>query len=149
MKLLNRREIETKKPEMTPEQKKTATARVLTVVGVTFVLLVVYFSVSSLVEAGRLAYGWGIGVMVTYMTAFAALLIAYIIYNRAFCAKNLTADMLPSDWSDEKKQTFLDENRKRIEKSKWMLLLIIPFVFVFLAEALYLFLWCDFLENYF
>ena len=31
----------------------------------------------------------------------------------------------------------------------WLLLLLIPFVFVFLAEAMYLFLWLDNIENWF
>lgn len=57
--------------------------------------------------------------------------------------------MLPDDWSDEKKQAFVEDNRRRAEKSRWLLYLLIPFIFVFMVEALYLFLWMDNLENLF
>ena len=45
--------------------------------------------------------------------------------------------------------TIFDGNRRRAERSRWLLLLLIPFVFVFLAEAMYLFLWLDNIENWF
>lgn len=90
----------------------------------------------------------GIYVMWLYMIVFAALLISYLAYNRAFVNKDVTPEMLPSDWDDIKKADFIRKNHERAEKSKWMLMVIIPFATVFLAEACYLFLW-DYIVNIF
>ena len=130
-------------------KKKQARNRMLIVIGLTLLLLLIYFSVNALVDNGVIADGWGYAVMVVYMVSFAGLLVGYLIYNRAFIHKDVTVDMLPDDWSEEKKQAFVDGNRARMEKSRWLLYLLIPFIFVFLAEAMYLFVWTDFLENYF
>ena len=88
-------------------------------------------------------------VLVAYMVAFAAVLLAYIIYNRGFVNKDVTEDMLPDSWSAEKKQAFVQAEKRRAEKSRWMLVLIIPFAVVFMAEALYLFVWDGWLGSFF
>jgi hypothetical protein len=49
----------------------------------------------------------------------------------------------------EKKQEYLNDGKRRMEKSRWMLSVIIPFLVVFMAEALYLFVWTGWLENFF
>lgn len=137
----------------TPAPKKPmsreARRRMWTVMGLTVVLLLLYFTVSSLAETGQIPAVCGQICMVVYMVAFGGLLVGYLVYNRAFINKDVTVDMLPDDWSQEKKQAFVDDNRARAEKSRWLLTLIIPFVFVFMAEALYLFLWRDNLELFF
>ena len=79
--------------------------------------------------------------MIVYFVAFAALIVSYLLYNRAFVNKDVTVEMLPDEWSEEKKQAFVEGNRIRAEKSRWMVTLIIPFVVVFMCEALYLFVW--------
>ena len=120
---------------MTPEAKK----RLWTTVTLTFVLLFIYY--------GCIAMGWAKAVMIAYFVAFTALLVAYLAYNRAFVNKDVTVDMLPDEWSEEKKQSFVDGNRIRAEKSRWMVMVIIPFVVVFMCEALYLFVWDGFLSG--
>ena len=137
----------------TPSPKKpprpgAVRERILVLV-TTLVLMILYFSVQSLAEDGLLPRAAGYAIMILYMVSFGGLLVGYLIYNRAFINKDVTPDMLPSDWSDEKKQAFIDGNRRRAERSRWMLLLLIPFVFVFMAEAIYLFLWRGNLENWF
>ena len=57
--------------------------------------------------------------------------------------------MLPDEWSEEKKQAFVEGNRIRAEKSRWMVMVIIPFLVVFMCEALYLFVWDGYLSNVF
>ena len=42
-------------------------------------------------------------VMLAYMTVATVLALAFVIYNRGFSRKNVTADMLPESWSEEKK----------------------------------------------
>lgn len=134
-------------PVQLPEDKKNkspmdkATKRRLWItVGVSFLLLFVWFGAHSLGEIRRepmISYI----VMGVYFVAFAAILITYLAYNRGFVNKNVTEDMLPDTWSPEKKRDFVEGNRRRAEKSRWMVMLIIPFAVVFMVDALYLFLW--------
>ena len=120
-----------------------AKKRMWTVVGLTLALLFIYY--------GGVAISLTVAkvVMIVYFVAFAAIILTYLAYNRAFINKDVTVDMLPDDWSPEKKQAFVDGNRRREEKSRWMVVLIIPFVMVFMCEALYLFLWDGYLAKLF
>ena len=122
---------------MTPEMKK----RLWTTVALTFILLFVYY--------GCIALGFAKAVMIAYFVSFAGLIMAYLAYNRAFVNKDVTVDMLPDEWSEEKKQAFVESNRVRAEKSRWMVMVIIPFVVVFMCEALYLFVWDGLLADVF
>lgn len=122
---------------VSPEVKK----RLWTTVALTFILLFIYY--------GCIALGLAEAVMVAYFLAFAALIITYLAYNRAFVNKDVTVDMLPADWSEEKKQAFVEGNRRRAEKSRWMVTVIIPFLIVFMCEALYLFVWDGYLSSLF
>ncbi len=78
-------------------------------------------------------------VMWSYMAILAVLVFVYIIYNRGFSRKGVTVDMLPEEWSAEKKQSFVADAERRLRRSKWMLILIIAFLVTFLMEALELF----------
>lgn len=78
-------------------------------------------------------------VMFAYMALLTALVLVYIIYNRGFSRKGITVDMLPDDWSEEKKIEFVESGKKRLERSKWLLVFIISFLFTFIAEAVLLF----------
>ncbi len=131
-----------KKPSkpMTPAVKK----RLWITLALTVALLFIYY--------GCIALGWARPVMIAYFVTFGALIVAYLLYNRAFVNKDVTVDMLPDEWSAEKKQAFVEGNRIRAEKSRWMVTVMIPFVIVFMCEALYLFVWdgllADTLENW-
>lgn len=113
-------------------------------------ILLIFFSLLSLV----IYYGVGatnipalqMGVMVAYMVAFGGMLAAYIIYNRAFSRKNITMDMLPDHWSADEKQSYIRDGEERMKKSQWMLMIIIPLLVTFAAEALYLFVWTGLIE---
>ncbi len=76
---------------------------------------------------------------VLYWIVLAGFVMVYIIYNRAFTRKNLTVDMLPYDWSKEQKEEYIESGKKRWEKSKWMLCVIIPLLVPVALDALYLF----------
>lgn len=88
-------------------------------------------------------------IMGLYMVVFAALLVGYLIYNRGFVNKDVTMDMLPDTWSQDKKEAFIEGEKSRAEKSRWMLVFIIPFAVVFMVEALYLFVWEGWLGSFF
>ncbi len=64
---------------------------------------------------------------------------AYIIYNRGFYRKGVTPDMLPDSMSLEEKQKFIAEGEERIERSKWMLTVIIPLMLTFCLDLFWLY----------
>ncbi len=80
-------------------------------------------------------------VTVGYWVGFAGFLIAYFVYNRGFTRKDVTEDMLPDTWSEEKKREFLEDSQKRYKKSKWMLTVIIPLMVPIMLDAIVLFTW--------
>ncbi len=135
---------EPKSKSMTREVKR----RMGATVALAFILLIIWFGCIAIGDARHdptPAYA----VMIVYFVAFAAVLITYLAYNRGFVNKDVTVDMLPDSWSPEKKQAFVDGNRARAERSRWMVTIIIPFAVVFLFEALYLFVWDGFFASFF
>lgn len=100
-------------------------------VGVTLLLLAFYYF-SMNFEFFRFVM-WG------YMIALAALVIAYIIYNKGMYLKGVTEEMLPDEMSLEEKRALIDGAKRRLERSKWMIMLIIGFIFTFAVEAVLLF----------
>ena len=87
-------------------------------------------------------------VMVGYMATLAVFIIVYIAYNYAFTRKDVTADMLPRDWSPEKKQEFIQKGKDRAARSRWMIFIIFPLAVTFMADVLYLFIWEGFLRDF-
>ena len=51
-----------------------------------------------------------------------------------------SADSFPEDWSYEKMCAVTEEGKRRKEKSKWMLLIIIPLMFTFMFDMIDLFI---------
>lgn len=135
------RESKPKKP-MTREVK----LRLWITVALSLVLLVVWYGCMAIGDATH-NEAFIYGVMITYFVVFAVLLVVYLAYNRGFVNKDVTVEMLPPDWSEEKKQAFVEAEKTRAEKSRWMVTLIIPFVVVFMVEVLYLFVWEGMLKN--
>ena len=135
------REQKPKKP-MTREVK----LRLWITVALSLVLLVVWYGCMAIGDATH-NEAFIYGVMITYFVVFAVLLVVYLAYNRGFVNKDVTVEMLPLDWSEEKKQAFVEAEKTRAEKSRWMVTLIIPFVVVFMVEVLYLFVWEGMLKN--
>ncbi len=128
------------KKELSPKTRQLAISLAIN----SILLLCVYYGAMSLnIPLLSIIVTWG------YMLIFGGFLVAYIAYNRAFTRKEMTAEMLPDDWSHEKKLEYINDGKIRMEKSRWMLSVIIPFLVVFMAEALYLFVWTGWLENMF
>ena len=130
--------------EITPQAKRLAISLVIN----SALLLFIYFGVMDLdvivFKAGVLApYPIYIGqiVYIAYWAVFAAVLVAYIAYNRAFSRKGVTPDMLPDSWSAEQKEEYIADGVRRAENSKWMLSLISPLLVTIAADAIYLFTW--------
>jgi uncharacterized membrane protein (DUF485 family) len=129
-----------KKIELSPKKRQLAISLVVN----SLILLFVYYGAMAINQPIL-----SIIVTLGYMLVFGGFLIAYVAYNRAFTRKEITPQMLPDDWSLEKKQEYINDGKRRMEKSRWMLSVIIPFLVTFMAEALYLFVWTGWLENFF
>ena len=74
-------------------------------------------------------------VIFIYTAVLTVLSFVYIVYNRGFSRKGVTVDMLPDEWSEEKKLEFVENGKLRLERSKWMLVLIISLSFTFIVEV--------------
>lgn len=122
--------------------------RLWATVALTLILFVIWFGCTAVGETQHNDV-LVLGVRAAYFLVFAVLIITYLAYNRGFVNKDVTVEMLPADWSEEKKQAFITAEKTRAEKSRWMLTVIIPFVVVFMCEALYLFVWDSYLADFF
>ena len=81
--------------------------------------------------------------MATLWTYFALTIIfsfSYIIYNRGFSRMSVTPEMLPASMSPEEKEEFIENGKVRLEKSKWMLLIIFPLLMTFIFDVVGIFL---------
>lgn len=130
----NKNVSESPSTSLSPEKKRL----ILTVAANSALLSLIYFGACYGITDPAL---WPIPLIVSvgYWVAFAAFLIAYVIYNRAFSRRNLTPDMLPRDWSLEKREEYVADGKRRLERSKWMLSVIIPLLVPIALDALYLF----------
>ena len=79
-------------------------------------------------------------VLVLYTVLLLGFLLAYLIYNRFLYRKSLTPEQLPDSMTPEQKEAFLADGRARLERSKWMMLIILPLVLTFLFDAVDLFI---------
>ena len=115
-----------------PNVNKKAIIRLALLVALSVILTVVYkFFINT--PHGDIVF-W------IYTAAVTVLSLGYVIYNRGMSRKNLTCDMLPDEWSAEQKREFIDDGKKRLAKSKWMLMFIFAFVVVFAVDVFELFI---------
>lgn len=75
-------------------------------------------------------------VMIAYMVIGALFVLVYLIYNRGFSRKGVTPEMLPAEWSDEEKDSFIKSGEQRIKRSRWMLVVILAFMFTFTVDII-------------
>lgn len=85
--------------------------------------------------------------MVSYLALLLGFTVAYLIYNRFFYRHGVTYEQLPDEWSAEKKIDFIEDAKKRMKKSKWMITIIFPLVFTFFIDAVDLFIIDTFLRR--
>lgn len=75
-------------------------------------------------------------VLTIYMGVTTALLVAYLVYNRGFSRRAITEEMLPPEWSDEKKCEFIDSAKARFHRSRWLLVVLSALFLVFVIDAI-------------
>ena len=76
-----------------------------------------------------------------YWATFGIFLAVFLIYNRAFTRRGITVEMLPDSMTAEEKAEYVNDGKRRMEKSKWMLSVIIPLLVTIALDAIYLFSW--------
>ena len=85
--------------------------------------------------------------MIVYMALLLGFVLGYLIYNRFLYRKGLTREDLPDEWSEEEKTAFIEDGERRLQKSKWMMLIIFPLIFTFLMDAIDLFIIDEFFRK--
>ena len=75
-----------------------------------------------------------------YLMAGGGLALWYIIYNRGFNTRGKTPDMLSDTLSLEERRELIRIGEERFEKTRWVLLILLPLLLVFLIDIVYLFL---------
>lgn len=98
-------------------------------------LIIVFIAVFRLLKL----YDLYLVAIVIYTAVTLAAAIYYIVYNRGVLSGKVTPDMLPAEWSAEQKQAMIDDIAARQKRSKWVLLILIPMIFVFGFELLELY----------
>ena len=64
----------------------------------------------------------------------------FVIYNRGFAGKGVTAEMLPDTMSYVEKCAFIEDAKTRLHRSRWMLTLIFPIILAIAIDMMILFL---------
>lgn len=75
-----------------------------------------------------------------YLCIGAILGLVFIIYNRGFAAKNAKPEELPNTMTREDKLAYIQEGKDRLNRSRWMLTLILPIMAAIIFDTLYLYL---------
>lgn len=121
--------------DMTLEQRKKAAKKALVkiavLIAVTVAVLVIY---RFFMQRPEFYIVFGIYAVIT-----AASVIGYVIYNRGFSRNGITREMLPLEWSEEEKTKFIEDAKKRSERSRWLLIVAFAFLFTFAFDAFDLF----------
>ena len=74
-------------------------------------------------------------VLFAYLAIETVAIASYVIYNRGFSRKGVTYDMLPLEWDDQKKKDFIEDGKRRLRKSRWLLIIIFAFLFTFAVDV--------------
>jgi hypothetical protein len=118
-----------------PENKKSASGKKWLLLLAEIAGTVVAFAIYRL--AANLSLGF---VFWIYAAITVALTLTYLIYNRGLSRRGVTIEMLPDTMSQSEKEEFIADAERRMKRSKWMLAILVPFLFTFLFDAVELFL---------
>ena len=83
----------------------------------------------------EISVGAYIAAIVIYSAITLASSIWYIFFNRGLIGK-LSPEMLPAEWDEAQKKSFMDEYYDRRSKSKWAIMLLVPMIATFFFELL-------------
>ncbi len=74
-----------------------------------------------------------------YLAGGAILAFWFVIYNRGFRTRGKTPDMLPESYTSTEREEMIADGERRFARSRWVLLVLLPILFTFLIDVLYLF----------
>ncbi len=77
--------------------------------------------------------------LIGYTAVAAVVSLSYVIYNRGFARKNLKPENLPDTMSEEEKLEYIEDGKRRLERSKWVITLIIPLIVIYAYEVIDIF----------
>ena len=75
-----------------------------------------------------------------YLVGGAALAFWFVIYNRGFRTRGKTPDMLPEELPLAEREEMIADGERRFKKSRWALTILLPIIFTFLFDIIYLFM---------
>lgn len=75
-----------------------------------------------------------------YLILGGGLAVWYVLYNHGFNTHGKTAEMLPDSLPLEERQRMIAEGTRRFEQTRWVLLILLPILLVFLFDTIYLFM---------
>ena len=127
--------IPEKYEEMTPEERKRASRRLLLTLGALVAVTVVVLAVYRFFMERPEYYI----VFPIYAVIATVSILGYVIYNRGFSRKGITRDMLPSTMSEDEKTKFIEDAKRRSDRSRWLLIIAFAFIFTFAFDAFDLF----------
>ncbi|MBQ8345183.1 MAG: hypothetical protein IJY42_02840 [Clostridia bacterium] len=76
------------------------------------------------------------------------LIFTYVIYNRGFSRRGVTREMLPDTMSEEEKTEFIEDGKRRMKRSSWMLVVLLALVTALLVDAMELIVFPTILEMF-
>ena len=71
-------------------------------------------------------------------TAAAVLFLAFFFVNRGFSKDPVSRDVLPEDWSDEKKDAFIEDDTDRKKLGRKIMIVMVPVLLLVAVDILYL-----------
>ena len=77
--------------------------------------------------------------LIAYMTIGCVATLGYVLYNRGFSRRGVTADMLPVDWSDERKTEYIEDGKRRMKRSRWVLIVAFAIFFTLAVDMIELY----------
>ena len=77
--------------------------------------------------------------LTVYSVALTVLFVIFVILNKGISKDIPTKEVLPDEWSDEKKEKFIEGYVTGKQKARKLLLFIIPLILTLLIDMAYLF----------
>ncbi|MGM9682008.1 MAG: hypothetical protein ACI3XQ_00260 [Eubacteriales bacterium] len=133
------KEVQKKEPLSAAERRE----RVVLIAAIAISSIVVFAVYRLLLNYYYFEY-----VLMAYIGVSAVCILSYVIYNRGFSRSGITVDMLPDSWSEEKKTDFVEDARRRLRKSRPLLVAVLAFVITFAFDVLELYVF-PFLKSLF
>lgn len=128
-------EVEAQKSDpLLPEEENKNVGKDGKKLAVRLMILIVVTMAVFAVYRFSMNYPYFQTIMFVYMALATAVILGYVIYNRGFSRRGVMAQMLPDSWSDEEKERFIADGKRRLDASRWMLYPIFAFLFTFAME---------------